>query len=192
METVYLESIRRTFEFYKTLGEKTLSQVPDASLAWQFNEDSNSIVTIVKHLHGNMLSRWTDFLTTDGEKDWRERDGEFENEQNSREQLMKLWNEGWTCLFTVLDSLTADDVLKTVYIRNQGHTVTDALNRQLAHYSYHVGQIVFLGKMIVGTEWNSLSIPKGQSKTYNAGKFAQEKHIEHFTQEFIDQNKKHE
>lgn len=185
MGTNYLESVKKQFEYYKQLADKTISQLPDDKLSWQFNEESNSIVTIVKHLHGNMLSRWTDFLTTDGEKEWRKRDEEFENEINSTESLLKLWEEGWNCLFDTLNSLTEDDLSKTVYIRNQGCTVVDAINRQLAHYPYHVGQIVFLGKMILNERWQSLSIPKGNSKAYNADKFSQPKHNEHFTDEYL-------
>jgi len=182
----YLESVKRQFEYYKMLGEKTFSQVPDNKLFWQYNEDSNSIGSIVKHLWGNMLSRWTDFMTTDGEKEWRNRDAEFENDITTLEDLLVKWNEGWNCLFNALNALTTEDLPKIIYIRNQGHTVTEAINRQLAHYPYHVGQIVFIGKMARGNEWKSLSIPKGNSKTYNADKFAKPKQKEHFTDEFLN------
>jgi hypothetical protein len=192
METGYLESAKRQFEYYKLLGEKTIARIPEEKLSWQYNEESNSIATIVKHLHGNMMSRWTDFLTTDGEKAWRQRDAEFENDMDSKERVLARWNEGWTCLFKALNDLKEDDLAKTIYIRNQGHSVMEAINRQLAHYPYHVGQIVFLGKMISGTEWESLSIPKGNSKTYNAEKFSQPKHNEHFTDEFLKNKKKDE
>jgi hypothetical protein len=185
----YLESIYKQFVYYKMLGEKTILQVPDEKLFWKFNEESNSISTIVKHLWGNMLSRWTDFLTTDGEKDWRNRDAEFNNEINDKTELMKKWNDGWQCLFNSLNSLSIDDLQKEVFIRNQGHTVTEAINRQLAHYSYHIGQIVFIGKMVRNDKWSSLSIPKGKSKEFNSDKFAEPKHKEHFTDEFI-KNKK--
>jgi Protein of unknown function (DUF1572) len=181
----YLESVRKQFEYYKMLAEKTMEQVPDEKLFWQFNEESNSIATIVKHLWGNMLSRWTDFLTTDGEKDWRNRDAEFENDITSRPELMNKWNEGWNCLFTALDQLTEKDLDKEVYIRNQGHTVLDAINRQLAHYPHHIGQIVFIGKMVCGNKWVSLSIPKGKSKEFNADKFSKPKHTDHFTDEIL-------
>src|SRR5690606_7935628 len=139
----YLDSVRKQFEYYKMLGEKTFSQVAEDKLFWQYNEDSNSIATIVKHLWGNMLSLWTYFLTSDGEKDFRDREAEFENDIKSREELLNKWNEGWDCLFIALNSLTTDDLGKIVYIRNQGHTVTEAINRQLAHYPYHIGQIVY-------------------------------------------------
>ncbi len=185
MPTDYLESVRKQFEYYKMLGEKTFSQLADDKLFWQYNEDSNSIATIVKHLSGNMLSRWTDFLTSDGEKEWRNRDAEFENDITSREELLEKWNEGWSCLFNALRSLTTYDLEKVIYIRNQGHTVVEAINRQLAHYPYHIGQIVFIGKMVSEKPWVSLSIPKGDSKTFNADKFAKPKQKGHFTDEFL-------
>jgi len=181
----YLNSIRKQFEYYKQLGEKTFAQLPDEKLFWQYNPESNSVATIVKHLWGNMLSRWTDFLTSDGEKEWRQRDAEFENDIQSKEELMQKWKEGWACLFAAIDSLTAEDLDRIVHIRNIGHTVVEALNRQLAHYSYHVGQIVFLGKMIQNEEWSSLSIPRGQSEAYNAEKFSKSKHRGHFTDSFL-------
>ncbi len=190
MTNDYLESARKQFEYYKMLGDKTFAQLTDDKLFWQFNEDSNSIAIIVKHLWGNMLSRWKDFLTTDGEKEWRDRDAEFENDLSSRQELVDKWNEGWDCLFNAINSLTIDDLQKVIYIRNQGHTVTEAINRQLAHYPYHIGQIVFIGKMTAAKGWTSLSIPKGNSKTYNADKFAKPKQKGHFTDEFL--NKKNE
>lgn len=185
MTTDYLESVRKQFEYYKLLGDKTFSQLQDDKLFWQHNEDSNSIATIVKHLWGNMLSRWTDFLTTDGEKEFRNRDAEFENDIQSREELLAKWNEGWDCLFKAINSLTTDDLDKIIYIRNQGHTVTEAINRQLAHYPYHIGQIVFIGKMLSENGWNSLSIPKGNSKAFNDNKFSQPKQRGHFTDDFL-------
>ena len=132
-----------------------------------------------------MLSRWTDFLTSDGEKEFRNRDSEFENDIKTREELIDKWDEGWTCLFNAINSLTTDDLDKIIYIRNQGHTVTEAINRQLAHYPYHVGQIVFIGKMLCNDNWNSLSIPKGNSTAYNAEKFSKPKHTLHFTDEYL-------
>ncbi len=185
MDTNYLESALKQFEYYKMLGDKTFEQLTDEQLFWQYNAESNSIAVIVKHLWGNMLSRWTDFLTTDGEKDWRNRDAEFENDINNREELLQKWNAGWDCLFTALRPLTEADLGKIIYIRNQGHTVMEAINRQLAHYPYHIGQIVFIGKMMADTGWKSLSIPRGNSATYNAEKFAQEKARGHFTDEFL-------
>lgn len=185
MKANYLESVKKQFAYYKQLADKTMEQLPDEKLFWQFNEESNSIAIIVKHLHGNMLSRWTDFLTSDGEKEWRERDAEFENKLTSKSDLLKIWEEGWDVLFTTLHSLREADLSKTVYIRNQGCTVVDAINRQLAHYPYHVGQIVFLGKMICNENWQSLSIPKGNSQAYNSEKFSKPKHNAHFTDEYL-------
>ena len=134
-----------------------------------------------------MLSRWTDFLTTDGEKEWRQRDAEFENDISNRTELLEKWNEGWTCLFNAINPLTENDFAKEIFIRNQGHTIIEAINRQLAHYPYHVGQIVFIGKIFCNENWTSLSIPKGNSKEYNVDKFAQPKHKQHFTDEYINE-----
>lgn len=186
MDTKYLESIKKQFAFYKQLGDNTFAQLEEADLFWQYNPESNSIAIMVKHLWGNMLSRWTDFLTTDGEKDFRNRDGEFEATIKTKAELIEKWEEGWQCLFDHINPLEAEQMTQLVYIRNMGHTVTEAINRQLAHYAYHVGQIVFLGRMIAGENWKSLSIPKGASKTYNQQKFAKPKRIEHFTDEFLD------
>jgi hypothetical protein len=177
----YLQSIQKQFAYYKLLGEKTIEQVPDEALFWQYNPESNSICTIVKHLAGNMISRWTDFRTTDGEKEWRQRDTEFENDLTTRAEVMEIWNRGWNCFFTALATIKEDELGNLLYIRNQGHTYMEALNRQLAHYPYHVGQIVFIGKMITDSNWKSLSIPRGESNSFNAGKFAQPKKKAHFT-----------
>lgn len=181
----FLESTRKQFAYYKTLGERTFDQLEESELFWQYNPESNSIAIIVKHLWGNMLSRWTDFLTSDGEKDWRQRDAEFAADITSREEMLEKWEAGWTCLFSALDSINQNNFHTTVYIRNMGHSITEAVNRQLAHYAYHVGQIVYIGRMIKGEWWQSLSIPKGDSKAYNAEKFAQPKRKEHFTKEFL-------
>jgi hypothetical protein len=189
MSSDYLESLKKQFEYYKTLGDRTFAQLKDEQLFWQYNEESNSIFTIVKHLWGNMLSRWTDFLTSDGEKEWRDRDAEFENQLLTREKLISKWDEGWRFLFNAINPLTEEDLTRLIYIRNQGHTVVEALNRQLAHYAYHVGQIVFIGKMLCGEDWISLSIPKKGSKEYNSEKFSQSKHREHFTDEFMKKKK---
>ncbi len=185
MTNDYLQSVIKQFEYYKQLGDKTFQQLSEEQLFWEYNIESNSIATIVKHLWGNMLSRWTDFLTSDGEKEWRNRDAEFENDIQSKQDLLNKWNEGWQCFFAALNSLTTADLTKEIYIRNQGHTVTEAINRQLAHYPYHIGQIVFIGKMVCNEGWTSLSIPKGNSAAFNADKFSQPKHKEHFTAEFI-------
>ncbi|MBO3269789.1 DUF1572 domain-containing protein [Hymenobacter defluvii] len=181
----YLASVRKQFEYYKLLGEQTMQQLPEEALFWQYNPESNSIATIVKHLWGNMLSRWTDFLTTDGEKEWRNREAEFANDLQTKQEVLARWNEGWQCLLTVLDSLQEADLGKEVFIRNMGCTVVEAINRQLAHYPYHIGQIVFIGKMVLDGQWQSLSIPKGTSATYNANKFTLPKRTEHFTDELL-------
>ncbi|HET7819675.1 MAG TPA: DUF1572 family protein, partial [Bacteroidia bacterium] len=119
----YLNSAKKQFEYYKNLGDKTIDQIPEEKLFWQFNQESNSIAIIIKHLNGNMLSRWTDFMTTDGEKEWRNRDVEFDNDIKSKTNLLRIWNDGWQCLFNALDSLSEEDLLKTIYIRNEAYTV---------------------------------------------------------------------
>ena len=169
------ENIIKLFQYYKSLGERTFEVLSDEELHLEPATDANSISIIVKHLWGNMLSRWTNFLTEDGEKDWRDRDDEFESTIKSREELVVKWEEGWNCLFEAIGNLKESDLEKTVYIRNEGHSVIDAIHRQLAHYSYHIGQIVYLGKLIKGEEWQSLSIPKGLSNNYNAQKFSSRK-----------------
>ena len=170
IESNYIESVKKQFTQYKTLGEKAMSQVPDDKIDWLYNSESNSIVTIVKHMAGNMLSRFTDFFISDGEKSWRNRDSEFENEKLGREDLMTDWNDGWNCLFQVLDNLSAEDLSRIVIIRNEKHTVLEAINRQLTHYAYHVGQIIFISKMVVDSPWESLSIPKNESGEFNSKK----------------------
>ena len=186
----YLESVKKQFVYYKTLGEKAMEQLQPEQLFVAVNEDTNSIATIVKHLSGNMLSRWTDFLTTDGEKEWRNRDGEFENDLQSKEEVFALWNKGWKCFLDALDALQPEQLSTIIYIRNEGHTVVEAINRQLAHYPYHIGQIVFCAKQLKNNEWESLSIPKNKSNSYNATKFAQEKSIRNFTDEELKRLKK--
>ncbi len=189
MNNDHIVSAKNQFQYYKMLGEKTFQQLTDEQLFWQYNQETNSIATIVKHLAGNMLSRWTDFLTTDGEKEWRNRDSEFENDQSSRTTLIELWEKAWDCLFKALDSINEENMSTEIFIRNQGHTITEAINRQLAHYPYHIGQIVFIGKMMLNEKWASLSIPRGNSKQYNSEKFSKAKHTEHFTQEYLTMNK---
>jgi hypothetical protein len=181
-----LHTARTQFAYYKSLGDKTLAQVPDVALGWRYLPQSNSLTTLVLHLGGNMLSRWTDFLTSDGEKEWRNRDAEFEDQDLDCAALTDLWERGWNCLFGALDGLTQEDLGRIVYIRNQGHTVAEAILRQLAHYSYHVGQMVMIGKMVCDADWQSLSIPRGGSQVFNSEKFAQEKRREHF----LDDTKK--
>jgi hypothetical protein len=185
----FLRSANRQFLYYKTLGEKAIDQLEAEQLFVSLNEDTNSITTIVKHLHGNMLSRWTDFLTTDGEKEWRNRDGEFENDTKDKGELLKQWNQGWECLFNTLNNLKPEDLDKIIYIRNEGHTVLEAINRQLAHYPYHVGQMVFYAKILKKSEWTSLSIPKNKSTDYNYNKFSKDKTRKHFTDDELDKLK---
>ncbi|WP_431107625.1 DUF1572 family protein [Winogradskyella poriferorum] len=179
----YLESSIKQFEYYKILGDKTFDQLTFEELQNEFTKDSNSIAIIVKHIVGNMLSRWTNFLTEDGEKEWRMRDEEFIDSFHSKEELINAWNEGWDCLFTAIRPLKNEDLERIIYIRNQGHTVVEAINRQMMHYAYHVGQIVFLGKLTKGKNWQSLSIPRGKSKDYNQEKFAKDKGKRHFTED---------
>ncbi len=185
MEIDYLDGVKKQFEYYKMLGDQTFAQLGDQQLFWQYNEESNNIATIVKHVSGNMLSRFTDFLSSDGEKPWRNRDDEFINDITTKEEVLERWNKGWSCLFSAINPLTDYDLKQEIFIRNQGHTVLEAINRQLAHYPYHIGQIVFIGKMLCGNQWKSLSIAKGDSKLFNNEKFAQPKHKQHFTDEFL-------
>jgi hypothetical protein len=181
--SAYLESVKKQFLYYKMLGEKAIEQLEPEQLFLSVNEDTNSIAVIVKHLTGNMVSRWTDLLTTDGEKETRNRDAEFENDLQTKEQVLASWNAGWDCFLSALDGLQPDQLSEIIYIRNEGHTVIEAINRQLAHYPYHIGQIVFYAKQLKNSDWNSLSIPKNNSNNYNAAKFAQEKSIKNFTEE---------
>lgn len=155
------------FRQYKQLGERSLAQLTTEECYWKPSKASNSIYTIIKHMHGNMRSRWTDFLTTDGEKEWRNRDEEFEEEHVSKEELLRLWNEGWQCVFDALEPLSSDDIGRIVKIRGEEHSVLEAINRQVAHYSYHVGQIVYIAKALKDESWETLSIAPGKSKEFN-------------------------
>ena len=181
MENSYLTSIHKQFEYYRLLGEKTIEQLSDEQLFWQPDIEANSIAIIVKHMAGNMLSRWTNFLTEDGEKGWRNRDSEFENTYRNKKEVLENWEKGWSCLFFALEKIANENLEHIVYIRNHGHTITEAINRQLCHYSYHVGQIVYIGRMLKKEGWQSLSVPKNQSKQYNQKKFDKEKTRKHFT-----------
>lgn len=164
---VYLESVIKRMLTYKYLGDKTFEQLEEKDFHFTPNEGSNSIAIIIQHMSGNMLSRWTNFLTEDGEKEWRSRDGEFNPQNFDKAQLLELWAKGWNCLLDTLKSLQEADLLKTIYIRHEPLSAIDAINRQLAHYPHHVGQIVYIGKMIRNTDWQSLSISKGQSDAFN-------------------------
>jgi hypothetical protein len=184
MEEQYIQSAKKLFVYYKMLGERAIDQLEHEQIFFTENpETTNSIAVIIKHLHGNMLSRWTDFLTTDGEKSWRDREGEFEDTFHNYEEVIRLWHEGWKCLLDALDGLKPEQLNNIIYIRNEGHTVLEAINRQLAHYPMHVGQIIFFAKQLKKGNWESLSIPKGKSATYNSEKFAKEKVVKNFTDE---------
>ena len=162
---LYLDSVLKRFAEYKAMGEKTFEQLKDEEFFIQPNDDSNSIAIIIQHLHGNMLSRWTNFLTEDGEKTWRQRDEEFEEQNYDRKALLEKWDEGWKVFLDTLQSIRVDDLEKTIKIRSQPLTVVDAINRQLAHYSYHIGQIVYLGRWFRQEHWKTLSIPKRKKST---------------------------
>lgn len=181
MQNSYLQSAIKQFEYYKSLGDKTFAQLNNDQFFWQANEDGNSIAIIVKHISGNMRSRWTNFLTEDGEKEWRNRDDEFIDTFENQEEVLACWYSGWKCLFDAITSLKDKDLEQIIYIRNHGHTVTEAINRQLCHYSYHIGQIVFMGKLLLGNDFKTLSIAKNASKSYNEQKFSQKKSRIHFT-----------
>ena len=180
MSSSFLKSSLLQFRYYKELGEKTIEQVPETKLSFQINNETNSINTILKHLSGNMVSRWTDFLNSDGEKEFRNRDDEFNDTIESKKELIEIWEQGWNILFGTLEGLSFKDLEKISYIRNEGHTVIESINRQFCHYSYHIGQIVMIGKIICGDKWNSLSIPKGESQSLNLKKFSKVKDRRHF------------
>lgn len=180
-DQVFLESAIKLFHYYKKLGEGAIAQLSDEEVLQKPNEASNSIALIVHHLSGNMLSRWTDFLTSDGEKTWRNREAEFEQSYPDKAAMMKAWEEGWNCLFDTLGNLRPEDLSTIIYIRNEGQSVLESIQRQLAHYSSHIGQILFQAKVIRGTYFKSVSIPKGGSEDFNKEKFSQEKSRKHFT-----------
>lgn len=166
----YLEDVRSSFRDYKSLAEKAFAQISHEEFFHTLDADANSIAVIIKHMSGNMLSRWTDFLTSDGEKPFRHRDGEFAltaEEAISQETLMQQWERGWACLFAALEPLTPEDLRHKVLIRGEPHTVIEALNRQLTHYAYHIGQIVLLAKHMRSENWKSLSVPKNKSAIFN-------------------------
>ena len=154
-------------KYYKELGDKTFTQLNDWDFHYQANEEANSIAIIIRHMSGNMLSRWTNFLTEDGEKEWRQRDEEFAVVEETKQHLIERWEKGWDCFLTTLARLKKKDLKKTVTIRQEPLTVIDAINRQLAHYPYHIGQIVHTAKIIKGKNWKTLSIPRGGSDAYN-------------------------
>lgn len=166
----YIKSAVYEFQRYKTLGDKTFDQLEENDIHWVNNAYDNSMAIIVKHMVGNMFSRWTNFFTEDGEKIWRNRETEFENPYTTKAEMIRAWQKGWQCLFEALESIDSNNFNSKIKIRNESHTVFEAVNRQLAHYANHVGQIVYIGKMIRGKEWVSLSIPKGDSTAFNQKK----------------------
>lgn len=165
--TSYVEDAKAIFHQYKRLAEGAMAQVSDEQLCATLDSEMNSIAVIVKHMAGNMRSRWTDFLTTDGEKPSRNRDSEFDEPPATRTELMALWDDGWRCLFTALEGLTEADLVRTITIRGEAHSVMQAINRQVAHYPYHCGQIIFLAKHLQSSNWKSLSVPRKQSAEFN-------------------------
>lgn len=167
IDKIFFSSAVKRLSYYKELGDKTLALLSEAELHFKPNESSNSIAVIIQHVSGNMLSRWTDFLTSDGEKEWRNRDEEFETHEQTKEELLTAWEKGWQVCLDAIKSLQEDDLLKTIYIRSEGLSVMDAINRQLAHYPYHVGQIIYVARMIKNENWQSLSIPKNKSQQFN-------------------------
>lgn len=175
MENPLLSGIIKQFNYYKTVGDKTISQLSFEDMNYLPNDDSNSISIIVKHMVGNMLSRWTNFMIEDGEKEWRQRDQEFECTYTSKDEISEAWKKGWNCLFDAISALKENDLTKIIFIRNETHTVAEAIFRQLGHYSYHIGQMAYIGKMLIGDQWISLSIPKGNSISYIQEKFRKAK-----------------
>ena len=167
MEFLYIDSIKKRFLYYKNLGDKTFEQLTDEQIFWQYNEESNSIATIVKHVSGNMISRWTNFLTEDGEKPWRNRDSEFSNSLKNKTDVIELWENGWRVFLDALSEINEQNLESTIYIRGEAHSVLDAVNRQLAHYPYHIGQMVYIAKMLKNNDWKTLSIARNTSEDFN-------------------------
>ena len=166
--TSYVQDAIAVFRQYQKLGQGAIDQCPDDRITEQLDPEANSIAILINHLAGNMRSRWTDFLTTDGEKPDRNRDSEFEAPPAARAELLELWGRGWAVLFAALASLSDADLPRTVTIRGEPHSVRQAINRQVAHYAYHIGQMVYLAKHFAGSAWKTLSVPKGQSARFNA------------------------
>ena len=165
--TSYVHDSIALFRYYKKLAERAIAQVDDEHLTAALDSEMNSIAVVVKHMAGNMRSRWTDFLTSDGEKPDRNRDSEFEDAPCTREALLAMWEEGWQCVFSAMEALSEEDLERTVTIRGEAHSVMQAINRQVAHYSYHCGQLVFLSKHFRRGDWQSLSVPRGQSSEFH-------------------------
>jgi len=165
--TSYLEDSLEVFRYYKRLAERAMEQVSEDALFTALDGESNSIAIVVKHIAGNMRSRWTDFLITDGEKPDRDRDSEFVDPPKTREELLRMWEDGWKRLFSAIEPLSADDLARTVFIRGEAHSVMQAINRQIAHYAHHIAQIVLLAKHFAGDRWQSLTIPRNRSGDFN-------------------------
>lgn len=157
----------KRFRYYKQLGDKTFAQISEEQIFWQYNEESNSIALIIKHIAGNMLSRWTNFLTEDGEKEWRNRDSEFVNDFKTKEEVLGYWEKGWQCFFNALEQITDENINDSILIRGEKHSVLDAVLRQLAHYPYHIGQIIYIAKMLKNDHWKTLSIARNKSAEFN-------------------------
>lgn len=183
----FLKNFKQQFFYYRSLSEKTVAQLSDDQFYHQYDETNNSVALLVSHLSGNLLSRWTNFQTEDGEKTWRQRDGEFEIRNRSRDDLMTQWQKAWQVVELELSQITNDDLAKIVYIRNEGHTIMEALNRQSNHLAYHVGQIVHQAKLLKTNDFEVLSIPKGKSEEYNQKKMAEKKGKRNFTDRIWEQ-----
>ncbi|SIS97572.1 Protein of unknown function [Kaistella chaponensis] len=156
----------KRFQYYKNIADQTFEQLEEPQLFWQYNPESNSIATIVKHISGNMISRWTNFLTEDGEKEWRNRDAEFENDIQSKAEMLEIWEKGWLVLFDALNQVNDANINSIILIRGEKISVVDALLRQLAHYPYHIGQIIYFAKMLKNDDWKTLSIARNKSQEY--------------------------
>jgi uncharacterized damage-inducible protein DinB len=182
-----LSSSIKQFKYYKQLADKAMAQIQSEQVTHRFHENDNSIAIIISHMSGNMKSRWTNIFTEDGEKSWRNRDQEFEPKLSQISDILSQWEEGWKVLFDTLGSITENDLNRTIYIRNEGMSVSDAILRQLCHYSYHCGQIVYKCKQLAGDHWDTLSIAKNQSEAYNFKKFEQIAEQKHFLDSLLDQ-----
>lgn len=167
----YLENIKKQFASYKEVADKTISQLTEQDLYWKYSEESNDIACIMVHISENMLSRWTDFFESDGEKEWRNREGEFAIQNLTYTELIAQWEKGWNCLYHALDSLNESNFHQPILIRNKKVKLIESITRQIAHYPYHIGQIAFIGKMVLNEKWKSPSIPKGMSDEYIQSEF---------------------
>ncbi|WP_027125172.1 DUF1572 family protein [Gelidibacter mesophilus] len=181
MDNQLLTGVIKQFQYYKTAGDKILAQLSFEDMNFSPNDESNNISTIVKHMVGNMMSRWTNFLYEDGEKVWRQREQEFESSYTDKDEVLAAWEKGWAYVFNAISPLHESDLNKIIYIRNEEHTAAEAIFRQLGHYAYHIGQMAYIGKFLKADQWISLSIAKGKSVSYNKNKFNQDKGEHPFT-----------